>query len=64
VQIGVEAGKYLANALLNNKVLEHLIVNNCGLEDDGAAAIATCKSICTVAKYSVFGNMINLHLSI
>ena len=43
MQIGTEAGQYLANVLQNNKVLEHLIVNNCGLEDDGAIAIATCK---------------------
>ena len=43
VQVGTEAGKYLANVLLNNKVLEHLIVNNCGLEDDGTVAIATGK---------------------
>lgn len=29
--------------LLNNKVLEHLMLNNCGLEDDGITSIATCK---------------------
>ena len=29
--------------LLNNKVLEHLKVNNCGLEDDGVIEIAKCK---------------------
>lgn len=48
VQIGTEAGKYLANVLQNNKVLEHLIVNNCGLEDDGVKAIAACKPQCHI----------------
>ena len=33
----------MSNVLLNNKVLEHLIINNCGLEDDGVIEIAKCE---------------------
>ena len=32
--------KYLGNVLENNRVLEHLILNNCSLGDSGMEAIA------------------------
>lgn len=41
----MEAGKYLSNVLLNNKILEQLRVNNCGLEDEGVIAITTCELV-------------------
>ena len=40
VQLGPDGGKYLSGVILNNKVLEHLVMNNCGLKDEGAIPIA------------------------
>lgn len=40
VQLGPDGGKYLSGVILNNKVLEHLVLNNCELTDEGAIPIA------------------------
>jgi Ran GTPase-activating protein (RanGAP) involved in mRNA processing and transport len=38
--LGPDGGKYLASVILNNKVLQHLCLNNCGLLDEGTFPIA------------------------
>lgn len=44
VQLGPDGGKYLSGVILNNKVLEHLMINNCELKDEGAIPIADGES--------------------
>ena len=40
LQLSPDGGKYLASVILNNKVLQHLYLNHCGLYDEGAFPIA------------------------
>ena len=43
LQFGVVGAKYLGNVLENNKVLQHLLLNNCSLGDDGLQPVAKGK---------------------
>ena len=40
LQFGQEGAGYLGNVLENNKILQQLIINNCGLGDSGVQHIA------------------------
>ena len=50
-QFGSTGAKYLGNVLENNKVLEHLVLNNCNLGDAGLHPIADgmYKPVCRIA---------------
>ena len=51
VQFGVVGAKYLGNVLENNRVLQHLLLNNCSLGDEGVRPVAKGKHIVNKCDY-------------
>ena len=61
--MGPEGGHYLANALQNNKILEHLKVNQCGLGDEGFSPIACGIMFCNCDCASVDQSLVCVALA-